>query len=245
MRKKILPGILLILVLFISGFVIWGLTPQQAEAAALNGMENSEMVQVIEEGDHILFLPTQGKKSTGIIFYPGGHVDPRAYAHLIQQISADGYPVILFRMPLNLAILGNQKANTVPEAFPEIKNWVLCGHSLGGAMSAMYTEQHPDQINGLILWGSYPAGSVDLSQYEGPVLSVFGSLDGLSSPEEIKNTKKNLPANTIYFEIEGGNHAQFGSYGFQNGDLEAEISAETQQEIIVRETLNFLSEHFN
>ena len=32
-------------------------------------------------------------------------------------------------------------------------------------------------------------------------------------------------------EIPGGNHAQFGNYGVQDGDGEAEISAQVQQEV--------------
>ena len=39
---------------------------------------------------------------------------------------------------------------------------------------------------------------------------------------------KNLPADTEWITIEGGNHAQFGDYGVQDGDGEATISAEMQ-----------------
>jgi hypothetical protein len=35
--------------------------------------------------------------------------------------------------------------------------------------------------------------------------------------------------------IEGGNHSQFGWYGFQPGDRWASISREEQQAVVVRE----------
>ena len=41
-------------------------------------------------------------------------------------------------------------------------------------------------------------------------------------------------------EIEGGNHAQFGNYGPQKGDLPAAISAQDQQAQTVEAIANFL-----
>ena len=41
-------------------------------------------------------------------------------------------------------------------------------------------------------------------------------------------------------EIEGGNHAQFGNYGPQKGDLPATISAQDQQAQTVEAIENFL-----
>jgi hypothetical protein len=49
-----------------------------------------------------------------------------------------------------------------------------------------------------------------------------------------------LPANTRWITIEGGNHAQFGWYGDQSGDLPATISHLEQQQIIIEATLELL-----
>ena len=46
--------------------------------------------------------------------------------------------------------------------------------------------------------------------------------------------------NTV--EIEGGNHAQFGNYSPQKGDLPAAISAEKQQKQTVKAIRNFLAQ---
>ena len=49
-----------------------------------------------------------------------------------------------------------------------------------------------------------------------------------------------LPENHKSYVIEGGNHAQFGNYGKQKGDGEADISGVEQQrrteELILRNT---------
>ena len=39
-----------------------------------------------------------------------------------------------------------------------------------------------------------------------------------------------LPPHTKWVTIDGGNHSQFGYYGFQLGDRSATISREAQQE---------------
>ena len=87
---------------------------------------------------------------------------------------------------------------------------------------------------------SYPAQNNDLSDMDIRVLSIYGSSDGITSQEKINNSKENLPDDTEWVEIKGGNHSQFGWYGFQDGDDEAQISREKQQSIIVDAITNFL-----
>jgi hypothetical protein len=40
--------------------------------------------------------------------------------------------------------------------------------------------------------------------------------------------------------MQGGNHAQFGDYGFQPGDNQAKISRADQQQQVVDATVKFL-----
>ncbi len=61
--------------------------------------------------DHYVFLPDRSKaQRKGFILYPGGLVDPRAYAPLMQAIAAEGYLAIIVSMPLDLAVLGYTRA---------------------------------------------------------------------------------------------------------------------------------------
>ena len=72
------------------------------------------------------------------------------------------------------------------------------------------------------------------------MVSLSGTLDGLATPDKIESTKKLLPADTKYVAIEGGNHAQFGWYGSQDGDNTATISREAEQDQVVEATEELL-----
>jgi hypothetical protein len=73
------------------------------------------------------------------------------------------------------------------------------------------------------------------------VVSIYGTRDGLTTLEDIQASTILLPDGTIWVEIEGGNHAQFGYYGPQSGDLEAEITYLEQESMVVEATVATLS----
>jgi predicted alpha/beta-hydrolase family hydrolase len=195
---------------------------------------------MVETRPWLVFRPTDPQPSTGLILYPGGRVDCRAYAPAAQAIAAKGYLVAIVPMPLNLAVFGAGKAEAVINAHPEVTRWAIGGHSLGGAMAAQFARRQPDQIRGLVLWASYPSGSDDLSGSSLLVTSISGTRDGLSTPAKIEASRPLLPADTQWVAIDGGNHAQFGWYGRQAGDGEATIGREEQQRRIVEATLELL-----
>lgn len=239
--KRILIGLVLILFLAIAGFVIWGSTPAGPDATARQALESDEWVTISEGQYWLQFSPTNLTPNTGLVFYPGGRVDYRAYSPLLREIAKGGYSVFLVKMPLSLAVLGADRADAVLAANPEITTWYIGGHSLGGAMAASYVYNNPVGMQGLVLWAAYPAENNDLSESGFPVLSIIANRDGLATLEKLKVAAPLFPADTMWVEIDGGNHAQFGSYGPQNGDLEATISAEEQHHQIVNATLMFMS----
>ncbi|MDO9086579.1 MAG: alpha/beta hydrolase [Anaerolineaceae bacterium] len=241
MFKRIVAGLFVIIIITISAFVIWGSTPARPDTLALQALESNDVVNVEKGQFWLQFSPTNRDPISGFIFYPGGRVDYRAYAPLMRAIAERGYEVALVKMPLSLAVLGANRADAVIDANPEIPVWYIGGHSLGGAMAAAYVYNNPVSVQGLVLWAAYPAESNDLSQSGFPVLSIYAERDGLATPEKIQASIPLLPKDTMWVEIKGGNHAQFGSYGPQNGDLEASISAEEQHQQIVDAILTFLS----
>ena len=95
-------------------------------------------------------------------------------------------------------------------------------------MAANYVYTHPDAIEGIAFLASYPANSNPLTDWDGEVISLYGTLDGVAQSGKIESLKPLLPESTLYIPIEGGNHAQFGDYGLQGGDGTATISAEEQ-----------------
>jgi pimeloyl-ACP methyl ester carboxylesterase len=145
-------------------------------------------------------------------------------------------------MTLNLAVLSPDKAEEVIKAYPGIKNWAIGGHSLGGVMAASFAKKHADEVKALALFASYPQSKDDLSSTNLKVLSVWGSEDGCADISKVKAAENIVPKTAVFKEIQGGNHAQFGSYGFQKGDKEAKIPALDQQSLTVQYTVSLLSD---
>lgn len=243
-KRKILIGLLIgglvIIGLGIGGFIFWASDARSPMPEALSSLETDEYVSIALD-PWITFIPVAEAPSTGLIFYPGGLVEAEAYAPAARAIAKAGYLVVITPMPFNLAVLDSSAAADVITAHPEIENWAIGGHSLGGSMGASFADKNPDQISGLALWASYPAESNDLSARPIAVTSIYGTLDGVATPEKVLAAKPLLPPDTIWAPIEGGNHAQFGWYGPQEGDNPATISREEQQIQVVSATLALLS----
>ncbi len=236
--KRISLALLALLIMATAAFVIWAENPLEAMPEALLALESDDEVLVFSKR-WMVFSPMNLETQTGIIIYPGGRVDPRAYAPLAKEIARAGYLVILPPMPLNLAFTGINVADEIMAANPNVENWYVGGHSLGGAMAAEYTAANPEKIDGLFLWASYSAESTDLRAIPNlKVLSIYGTEDGGAA--EIVHAWQRMPSDTIWVEMEGANHAQFGWYGIQPGDGVATITREAQQAWVLEETLAFI-----
>ncbi|MBE2220687.1 MAG: alpha/beta hydrolase [Anaerolineae bacterium] len=231
--------LLLILALGIGGFYVWASDASGPMPEALAALESDELVTV-ETEPWLIFTPTGVTPTTGFIFYPGGKVDYRSYAPQARDIAEAGYLVVIPEMPLNLAVFDANAADDIIAAYPDIENWAIGGHSLGGSMAAKYVYDNPDAVDGLVLWASYPASNNSLAQSTLPTTSIWGTEDG--GVDGIVASPPLMPANTIWVEIEGGNHAQFGWYGPQAGDNPATISREEQQAQTVAATVELLAQ---
>jgi hypothetical protein len=242
MRKLIKYSLLVVVILLvvaISAFVIWGLNPAEPMPEALAALESDTQVTVTSD-TWLVFEPVGVQPDTAFIIYPGGHVDYRAYAPQAHEIAAQGYLAVIVPMPLSLAVFNPDAAADVIRAYPEIQVWAVGGHSLGGSMAANFVYSEPSEAQGLVLWASYPASNNDLSSSDVQAISISGTLDGLSTPDDIATSEPLLPPDTTWVPIEGGNHAQFGWYGDQPGDNPATISRQEQQNQIILATVNFL-----
>lgn len=161
-----------------------------------------------------------------MIFYPGGKVQYEAYAPLMEACAKQGILCILLQMPGNLAVLDINAAEGIPEDYPDIENWYIAGHSLGGSMAASYISSHEKGYKGLILLAAY--STADLKEKGLDVLSIYGSQDGVLKMNSYEKYRSNLPEKFTEIVIPGGCHAYFGSYGAQKGDGTPEISNEEQ-----------------
>ena len=190
---------------------------------------------IIENGVKFVSLNPNG---IGIILYQGAKVDVSAYSVEAKILTDNGYTVFIPKMPFNMAFFGINKADKIIENNPDITKWYMAGHSLGGSMAAKYTSNNQERIDGLILLASYSVD--DLSKYTGKVISIIGTKDMGIDKEKLDETSVNLPKDTEFYIIEGGNHSQFGDYGFQKGDNIADISLEEQLELITNRILEYL-----
>lgn len=232
----------LIFLSLILGITIVALIPPSAAPMpeASSALESDTSITV-STSPWLSFTPTGKELETGLIIYPGGRVDPSAYAPSARALAKQGYLVTIVPMPLDLAFFNPNAAMDVIETYPEVENWAIGGHSLGGVAAAQFVSNHPSEVSGIYFWGSYPANSDDLTQIPNlTAVSIYGTNDGLSTPEKVLAASPLLPQDTMFVPIDGGNHAQFGWYGEQNGDLSATISREIQQKQIVDATAHLL-----
>jgi pimeloyl-ACP methyl ester carboxylesterase len=237
--KRVLLGIAVVFLLALAAFTVWAYTPLGPMPEALAALESDDQVQVTEQ-PWLTFRPVGMEPTAGLVFYPGGRIDPRSYAPAAHEIASRGYLVVIVPMPFNLAVFGANRAADVIATYPQIQHWAVGGHSLGGAMAASYLYGRPAGADGLVLWASYPAGNNGLADRALAVTSVYGTADGVATPDTIAASRPLLPPDTRWVPIQGGNHAQFGWYGPQPGDGTATISREAQQEQAITATVDLL-----
>ena len=190
-----------------------------------------------EEPDGTIVFKPEGAVK-GLIFYPGGKVEHTAYIPLMQACAERGILCVLVEMPFNLAVLDVNAADGIQEEYPEIEDWYIGGHSLGGSMAAAYVADHAEAYEGLILLGSY--STADLSATDLDILSIYGSEDQVLNREKYDENKSNLPEDFTEVIIDGGCHAYFGMYGAQDGDGIPTIGQEEQIRLTVEELIRMI-----
>jgi hypothetical protein len=169
------------------------------------------------------------ESGVGVILYPELKVDYLAYGPLAEKIAATGSLCAVVEVTNGIATMDYKAAADVMEAYPEITVWIVGGHGLGGQAAAKFAGRNADAVSGLVLLAAY--SKTDLTASGLPVLSLYGSLDTSLDRAEYDKYADNLPADTAMTVIEGGNHAQFGSYGGMHArDTKAELSQDRQQE---------------
>ena len=228
--KRILIALAVVVVVLAAATVWYVNDYYHADNVALavvadeDGTADGVEVRTLPSGD-IAFVPDH--PTAGLVFYPGGKVQPEAYAPLMQKCAQRGILCVLLKPTFNLAIIDMDAANGVTAQFPDVSTWVLAGHAMGGVAAADYASRHPDEFDAIAFLAAYPA--VDLSKFDGKVLSIIGSNDGVLNRDKYEQAHDLLPDSVQKLVIEGGNHAYYGNYGEQVNDGQADITRENQQ----------------
>ena len=242
-RRIILIVLAAVLVLsaVIIGMCLFNERPAVQTVATYQSTYCDTVISVAEDGG-VEILPRNTDADIGIVFYVGAQITPDAYIPLIARIAEQGYACFIPNLSFNMAALEPKAADEIISAHPEIRSWILAGHSMGGLTASGYADDHRDTVDGLILLAAY--ANRDMSDAVLPVLSVFGDADGVLNMSHYEERKAWLPAGFEEHIIPGANHAQYGDYGKQPRDYDAGISAEEQKAQTAAIILDWLERHF-
>ncbi len=235
--KKVLKAILgilaIIIVTFIGAAIVYcsDYYPYGEKSAA--ALISDEKVTVTHE-DNLFLFDGKGKKRL-FIFYPGAKVAAEAYAPLMKKIAEGGVDCVIVDMPSHIALFSPDEASAVMEKY-HYEKYYIGGHSLGGVVASSYAADHPGGLSGVILLAAYPAKKIsdDL-----PMLSVTGSEDDILKADNYNASRQYWPALHTETTVDGGNHANFGDYGEQEGDGKALITAGRQRKETAEAVLDF------
>ncbi|MDR2282468.1 MAG: alpha/beta hydrolase [Sphingobacterium sp.] len=219
--------------------ILWIVYSYQAHGVDGQLLETSIQTEVNIEDDFYLFTPRDQFKDV-MLFYPGAMVDPKAYVPLCRALADHDIQVYLFKMPWRMASKGYLKPIDLNIVNDSTKTYILAGHSQGGKMAAQFVYENPTKANKLILIGTSHPREISLSNLTIPVLKIAGTNDGIATPQSIEANRNKLPSTAQFVRIEGGNHSQFGYYGFQMGDNKSSISREQQHSEVVKNILEFI-----
>ncbi len=224
--------------------VAWWSRPFSAQEPALTAMESDGTVTVSESLTRIVMTPTVPASDTAVFYQPGAKVEARAYAAVLRPLAEAGHQVVIVKQPMGIAFLSLGAFDRVRSEFYEFPGWVLGGHSLGGTVASIQANDAsgdaPGSARGLLLHASYPASDISVTLQAG-VSSVFGTQDGLATPQDIAESRENLPDSAQFVPIEGAVHAFFGDYGPQPGDGEPTISHDEARTLIGDASVAFVS----
>lgn len=154
--KKIIMCTILSIVIIVAGvFVYLNSVTYSPSERAETAMTSDAQVNVTKIKDGYRFEPV-GIEITkpNIIFYPGGLVEPESYSPLAREIAEQGHRVYIANMPINLAIFGQNKADSFIEEHPN-EAFVIGGHSLGGSFASRYAAEHNEKLEGVFFLASY------------------------------------------------------------------------------------------
>jgi len=238
--------------LFTLAFTSWSLWAYRADADAHAALVSDDRVMVQHDDGVWSFVPALADSSRAeapvLVFFPGALVDPISYAPLLRAVATGGYRAYLVEIPRRAAFGGTESPELEARLARVVAGpsrptrWIAAGHSKGGVVASTVASEQRPGFAGLVLIGTSHPRDVDLSRLTVPVTKIVGTLDGLASRAEVEGNRDKLPLSTRWEWIEGGNHSQFGWYGFQPGDRWAHIEATAQRDIMIRRVLDMLAD---
>lgn len=208
---------------------------------ALEALRSGDDVEVTVSDDAIVFVPRKVKSGSGVVFFPGLHVEPAAYAPFLRALAQKGHTVAVF--DLKLSCCGQRDAFVSQHA--DVGRWFFGGHSLGGTVATEQARFSRHKVEGVFLFAAYPVYNDRGTRF----LDIRAENDQIQSLPPFRVLRSFFAPLTRFYVpkpnitrvlIAGGNHANFGYYGPQKHDGIASISRELQQEIVFSKVLEFM-----
>ena len=184
--------------------------------------------------DSVCYLP-ENPAEVGFIFYCGAFVDYRDYNGILGGLAERGYFTASLKCPLNIAMLNPFGALQLMNQHPEIHHWFIGGHSMGGVVASFLAMDLFGRFEGVVLLASYSIVPISV-----PALSIYGTNDGVLVKPFYQLCKPLVSSHLTEMVLQGGNHAQYGNYGFQFLDHPADISMEEQQQTCINAIDQFI-----
>jgi pimeloyl-ACP methyl ester carboxylesterase len=231
-------------------FIGWSLIAYRASGDARVATHSDSTVTILHADGIWSFMPRHGAAaaSPALIFFPGALVSPLAYAPLVRAAAIAGFAAYIVELPRRGA-LGGADDPALEQRFERLltqpdtpRGWVIAGHTRGAVVAAQLAATQRVGFSGLVLIGTTHPRDVDLRSLATPVTKIVGTRDGIAKPEDVEANRSKLPATTQWVWVQGGNHSQFGWYGFQPGDRRASVPAVVQHTIMIRAVLNMLAQ---
>ncbi|MBM3796104.1 MAG: hypothetical protein FJW31_19055 [Acidobacteria bacterium] len=85
------------------GFTAWLIIGFQAAGVAPELLKSSATARVVHGELNTTFVPQSGTMRSGLVFLPGGLVDPEVYVRLARTIAEAGHPLRLNYLPMRSA----------------------------------------------------------------------------------------------------------------------------------------------
>jgi Alpha/beta hydrolase family len=244
-QRRIILAVPLIVLAFLLVIALAYARPFVATPVATAALRSENDVRISDRLVWYELMPVQKdaageviKPAAGLVFMPGARIDSRAYAHVLRPLAEAGYLVAVLKEPFGFSVLDADHGRKVLDVHPEITNWAVGGHSLGGTTAASLADQD-ERVKGLVLFASYPADPLVRTDLK--VVSVSGAADGFATPADIEASKGKLPPDTSYVVINGAVHSSFGDYGEQSGDGIATVDRSAAQTEITAAALALLA----
>lgn len=242
-RKKVIKNVLaaigVVVAVSVVGFFVWLNDTYKTNEYSAHFMLSTPHVEVEKENNGtVVFKPKSGAGKTGVIIYPGQKIEPKSYARLSNMIANSKYTVYVPKLRFNFSSFSSNLATKIIKENPEITTWYLVAHSTSGD-AALNEAANQKKIAGVVFLGTYPSGD-DLKLINKPVLSIWGTKDGVLDFTKFNEYKSNMPSNAHFYEIVGGNNTNFADIETIPNDNKAIISAEEQQVQAANEIVSFI-----